>query len=80
MSCKQGRVVAECPVNDLEGDNMNILHVIASPARPEESASKKLAQEFFTALMERDPEVEIDLLRTEDDGRRRRRVHMAIQR
>ena len=39
---------------------MNILHVIASPARPEESASKKLAQEFFTALMERDPEVEID--------------------
>ena len=39
---------------------MNVLHVIASPTRAEESVSKKLAQEFFTALMEHDPELEIN--------------------
>ena len=39
---------------------MNVLHLIASPRPNETSVSKKLAQEFFMALMEKNPEVEVN--------------------
>lgn len=41
---------------------MKVLHVIASPSKTEESVSKQLAMEFFNALMENDPEVDINNL------------------
>lgn len=41
---------------------MNVLHVIANPRPPETSASKKMAFEFFAALMEKNPEVEVNNL------------------
>jgi len=39
---------------------MNVLHILANPRPAETSASKKMALEFFAALMEKKPEVEIN--------------------
>ena len=36
---------------------MNVLHLIANPKPSETSVSKKLALEFFSTLMEKDPDV-----------------------
>ena len=52
----------QCPkrafVFPVEGESqMKILHVMASPQSNEESISKKMALEFFSALMEKNPDV-----------------------
>jgi len=39
---------------------MNVLHVIANPRPAETSVSKKLAFEFFAALMEKNPDVVVN--------------------
>ena len=39
---------------------MNVLHLIANPKPSETSVSKKLALEFFSALMEKDPDVVVE--------------------
>jgi FMN-dependent NADH-azoreductase len=39
---------------------MNVLHILANPRPAETSASKKMAFEFFAALMEKKPEVEVN--------------------
>ncbi len=41
---------------------MKILHVMASPQSNDESVSKKMALEFFSALMEKNPDVEVENL------------------
>ena len=57
----------QCPkrafVFPVEGESqMKILHVMASPQSNEESISKKMALEFFSALMEKNPDVEVENL------------------
>jgi len=39
---------------------MNVLHILANPRPAETSASKKMAFEFFAALMEKNPDVEVN--------------------
>ena len=39
---------------------MNVLHLIANPKPSETSVSKKLALEFFSTLMEKDPDVVVE--------------------
>lgn len=39
---------------------MNVLHLIANPKPSETSVSKKLALEFFSTLMEKDPDVVVN--------------------